>query len=253
VVQLDRDAAPTQHPGGGHGVDRQGERAPRVVGIRGAPAGLVVDDDQFVPPRVQPVDAAGDGQRLGAGRHHPLDTDRLLARVEPADVPRHHPRRPLQRRRRLSAVAEAVAAPAGPQQGDRAGRRTPRDRFAPPGRQRGVHAGAQAVVGPRRSLRRRRPVQVGHPVPARTVQPGRQPGRCAGVEPAGHPGQLALGHGLGHGRAAAAQKEDSIAAVAPGLSAIGECAAWGSTSYAAPSRTAISFCEAGVHAVSAAP
>ena len=35
---------------------------------------------------------------------------------------------------------------------------------------------------PRRALRRRRPVQVAHPVPARAVEPGAQPGGRAGVQ-----------------------------------------------------------------------
>ena len=40
----------------------------------------------------------------------------------------------------------------------------------------------------------RLPVQVAHPVPARALQPGGQPGRRAGVEPPRHPLEAQLLH-----------------------------------------------------------
>ena len=83
VVQLDLDARAAEGPGRRQGVERQRQRAADVEHGQRPPAGLVVDDHQLAAavraePVVEPVDPAGQREHLGAGRHRPLDAQRLV-------------------------------------------------------------------------------------------------------------------------------------------------------------------------------
>ena len=193
VVQLHPVAGPPQRAPGGQRVQRQGHRAARVVRGQQVPSGLVIHDDEL-GPGVEAVDPPGDRDLVRAGRDRPFHAERLVGRVEPGDVALHHGDGALALAHRLGLVREALVDPAAVHQGARGRDGALGQRQPPPAGQGVVHGGAEAVVRPRRPLGRRRPVQVAHPVPARAVQPGGQPGRRAGVEPPRHPLEAQLLH-----------------------------------------------------------
>ena len=120
VVQFHATAVAAQRPGGGERVDRQRERAARVVHGQQVAAGLVVDDDELGAvgarprprPGVEPVDPPGYRDRVGPRRHRPLDADRLVGRVEPADVLLHQGPGPVPVAGRLRLAGEPLADPA---------------------------------------------------------------------------------------------------------------------------------------------
>jgi pimeloyl-ACP methyl ester carboxylesterase len=185
VVQFHAPALTAQHSRGGERVQRERERAARVVHAQHMAAGLVVDHDQLGAlsvvwrSQVQPVDPPGDRDHVGPRCHGALHPDRLVGRIQPDDVRLHHLARPVPVPRRLCVAHVPLGDPALLEQ--RAGRvhGAPGERQPPPGGQRVVHAGAEAVVRPGRPFRRHWPVEVAHPVPPRAVEPGSQPGRRA--------------------------------------------------------------------------
>ena len=201
MMQLHLPAVAVQRARGGDRVQGKRERTARVVHREHVAARLVVDDDELGPvravrarPCVETVDPPGDRDHVGARRHRPLHADRLVRRVEAGDVAFHQAARPVPVPGRLRVAREPLVDPA--RRDERAGRRhrAPRQRQPPPARERVVHARADAVVRPRRPLGRGRPIQVAHPVAARAVQPGRQPGRRARVEPPRHALEAELLH-----------------------------------------------------------
>ena len=314
VVQLDGVAGAAQHPARGYRVEREGHRGPRVVDGQQATAGLVVDHDEFalgrpgpghrravawltgvlgpgVPggPVVQAVDPAGDRDQVGLGRDGPFHPGRLAVGIEPGHVVLDHRPGAAQVLRALGVIGIPVGEPAAREQrAGRLGRPFLPVQPPPPG-QRVVHAGAQAVVRPRRALRWRRPVQVRHPVPSRAIQPGPQPARRARVQPPRHSleaklfhativahgtdnparitvtparrapiGQLLLVRDAGGRRAqradsASFQNAVSIPAVVSGASTAGEWAAPGMQMRSAPSRFAIMSWTSGGQASSFSP
>src|SRR5262245_44496226 len=165
-----------------------------MVGAQRVPAGLVVDHHELATAAVQPVDPAAHRERLGPGRHDPLDTERLVARVQLIDVPHDPFRSPLASLLALYLVAISVAEPAGRQQPTGGVGRALGHRQPPPSGERVVHARAQAVVCPRWSLARLRPVHVSHAVAPGAVKPSVQPGRRRGEQPARHPLEAKLVH-----------------------------------------------------------
>ena len=202
VVQFHPVAGAPQDAARGQRVQRQGQRAAGVVRGEHVPSGLVVHHHELGPlpdsaaPGVEAVDPPGDRDLVGAGRDRPFHPERLVGRVEPGDVPLDHRDGPLALAHRLGLVREALVDPAAVKQAARGRDGALGPRQPPPAGQGVVDAGAKAVVRPRRALRRRRPVQVAHPVPARAVQPGREPGRRARVEPPRHPLEAELLHRL---------------------------------------------------------
>ena len=89
------DAVATQDPSGGERVERQGKRAARVVGAKQVAAGFVVDDHDLGAsfasrPAVEAVDAAGDGDLVGAGGHRSFHAERFVGGVELGDVGLDH-------------------------------------------------------------------------------------------------------------------------------------------------------------------
>jgi hypothetical protein len=87
----------------------------------------------------------------------------------------------------LRIVGEAVSGPSPFDERSRRRGRAPGDRLGPPAAEGEVHGRADGVVRPRGPLRWLRPVEVGHPVATRAVEPGRQPGGRAREEPCRHP------------------------------------------------------------------
>src|SRR3954468_2593654 len=122
--------------------------------------GLVVDDNELLAATIQSVDAARHGDPLGAHRYRPLDADRLAVRVDPFDIALHHVGGTVTPGQALLIVAEAETDPLLTHQRGRRLRRAPVDRQGPPGGERCVDGGTEAVVRPRRALGRRRPVDV---------------------------------------------------------------------------------------------
>jgi pimeloyl-ACP methyl ester carboxylesterase len=191
VMQLDPAAGPPQHPLGGKRIERERQRASRVVNRKQVLAGLVVDDHELSgavrpAPVIEPVDPAGHGDLAGLHRDGPLYPGRLMGRIEPAHIAFDHLPGLVPVQRRVLGAGEALVDPASLQQLPRRRDRPLRPRQSPPVGQRVVHARAEAVVRPRRSLRRWRAVQIGHPVPARAVQPGGQPRRRAHIQRCRH-------------------------------------------------------------------
>ena len=212
-MQLDPQARLPQHPARGQRVQRQGHRAAGVINGQAAPPGLVVHDDQLGGwgcggpgggsrrhgsrrhgPAVQPVDAAGERNELGAGGDGALHPGGLGRGVQAGHVGLHQLAGPGPLAGGLHRVGEPVGQPAAFQQvpGGRHG--APGQWQPPPAGQGVVHAGPHAVVRPGRPLRRLRAVQVRHPVPARAVQPVGQPGRGARVQPPRHALETELFH-----------------------------------------------------------
>ncbi len=171
MMQFHLGAGPVQRAGRGQRVDRERQRTAGVVDGERVPPGLVIDHDELSVAGIQPVDAAGEGDQVGAGRHRAFHADRLVRGIQPGNVPLDHLARSLALLGRLRLVQVAVAEPAADKQRAR-GRDGPLfPREPPPAGQRVVHARAKAVVRPGRALLRSGPVQVTETVPARAIEP----------------------------------------------------------------------------------
>ena len=191
MMEFNPPAGPPHHPLGRERVERERQRRPGVVHAEHVPAGLVVHHHKVAgpcrpTPVIQAVDPPGHGDQVGSGRHRALHPDGLAGRVQAAHVGLHEAPGPAPVAGRLLRVGEAVREPALLEQTTRGGHGPLPARQPPPSGQRVVHARAEAVVRPRRALAGRRAVQVAHPVPARALQPGAEPGRRAGVKPPRH-------------------------------------------------------------------
>jgi hypothetical protein len=200
MMQLHPPARPAHHTLGRERVQRQRQRRPRVVHGQHVPAGLVIHHHELAraaraAPFIQPVDPPGHRDQVGARRHRTFHPDRLAGRIQAGHVRLHQAPGPAAVPGGLCRVGKALVDPAALKQVAGGRDRSPLARQPPPPGQRVVHARAQAVVRPRRALAWRRPVQVAHPVPARAVQPGAQPGRRARVKPPGHALEAKLLHG----------------------------------------------------------
>ncbi len=163
------------------------------------PASLVIDHDKLAAaigpaPVIQPVNPAGHCDQLGAGSYRPFHSGRLTGRIKSADVALHHHPGPVAIADGLSGIGESLVDPAPLQQVTRGRHTTLAPGQPPPPGQRVMDARADAIVRPRRSLGRRRAVQVGHPVPARAIEPRAQPGRRARVQPTWHALETELLH-----------------------------------------------------------
>ena len=190
MMQLHPPARLPQRPPSSHRVQRQRLRPPSIIGSQHVPPSLVVDDHQLPIPVIDPVDPPLGHNPLSGRRNPPLNPKRLEVDIQRRHVLVHPAASPSPVLRSLVHIPEPVRLPLPVHQRDRLLRRATLSRQIEQGLQGVVHHRTQRVVRPSPTPRRRRPIEVRHPVATRAVRPRSQlrgrdahePTRCRGAE-----------------------------------------------------------------------
>jgi len=113
MVQLDRRTRSPQRPGAAERVERQRQRAPRVVAGQHGPAGLVVHDHELVLAQVDAIHPATNRQGGGLHGDGALDPHGFYFGVQPGGVPLHHVPGPATPPLGAGVIGETLGPPTG--------------------------------------------------------------------------------------------------------------------------------------------